>query len=134
MVAEGSRTILLVDDEADFITTLAERLETRGLPAEVVFSGEAALLRFDGTPPEAMVLDLCMPGMDGLEVMRRLHARQAPTQVIILTGHGSDAERRRAVELGVFAYLTKPVEIDVHARTLRAALAKYARAEEAVPA
>lgn len=124
MVVGAAPEILLVDDEEDFVLTLAERLETRGMSSVVVHSGEAALARFAASIPAVMVLDLNMPGMKGLEVLRRVKAMGAPTQVIILTGHGSEQERRRANEIGAFAYLNKPVHIDVLADTMRRAFAK----------
>ena len=65
-----------------------------------------------------------MPGIDGLEVLRRVKKDKPHTEVIILTGHGSDKEREHAEELGAFAYLNKPVDIDVLADTMKRAYAK----------
>jgi len=131
MVFAITPKILLVDDEEDFVITLAERLETRGLPSRVVHTGEAALECFAESSPDVMLLDLNMPGMGGLEVLRRVKALEAPTKVIILTGHGSDGERRRAAELGAFAYLNKPVHIEVLSDTMNQALVKLAAEAEA---
>ena len=78
--------------------------------------------------PEVMVLDLKMPGIDGMEVLRRVKRTHPRTEVIILTGHGSDAEEVLAGELGAFAYLRKPVDIEVLTKTMKAA---YHRLEEA---
>ncbi len=77
--------------------------------------------------PEVMVLDLKMPGIDGLEVLRRVKRTHPLTEVIILTGHGSDKEKRLAKELGAFAYLQKPVDIEELTETMKAA---YRRLEE----
>lgn len=118
----GFRT-LLVDDEQEFVHTLSERLQTRNLVSDVVYDGEQALAALEDEPPEVMVLDLKMPGIDGLEVLERVKRDHPAIEVIILTGHGSDAERLRAEELGAFAYLQKPVDIDVLAATMRAAYA-----------
>jgi DNA-binding response OmpR family regulator len=71
-----------------------------------------------------MVLDLRMPGIDGLEVLRRVKLEKPAVEVIILTGHGSEQEERRALELGAFAYLEKPVNIDVLAETMKQAYSK----------
>ena len=116
--------MLLVDDEREFVLTLAERLETRNLPARVAYDGEEALAVMEVDPADVVVLDLRMPGLDGLEVLRRVKRRAPTTEVIILTGHGSDTEQERAEELGAFAYLTKPVDIEVLAQTMRRAYAQ----------
>jgi len=71
--------------------------------------------------PEVMILDLKMPGIDGIEVLRRVKAENPDIQVIILTGHGSEEDRKVCMELGAFAYLHKPVDIEVLSRTLREA-------------
>jgi two-component system response regulator CpxR len=78
--------------------------------------------------PEVMVLDLKMPGIDGMEVLRRVKRTNPGTEVIILTGHGSDREEALAAELGAFAYLRKPVDIEVLTETMKAA---YRKVEEA---
>ena len=114
---------LLVDDEKEFVQTLSERLSTRNLLSDVVYDGEQALAALDEAPPEVMVLDLKMPGIDGIEVLERVKRDHPAVEVIILTGHGSDVERERAEDLGAFAYLQKPVDIDVLARTMKAAYA-----------
>ncbi|OGQ96007.1 MAG: hypothetical protein A2284_13795 [Deltaproteobacteria bacterium RIFOXYA12_FULL_61_11] len=104
--------VLLVDDERDFVLTLSERLEMRNLASDVVYSGEEALAYLEERRPEVMVLDLRMPGMDGLEVLQRLRTTHPEVRVIILTGHGSEQDQQKAMELGAFAYLQKPVAID----------------------
>jgi two-component system response regulator CpxR len=81
--------------------------------------------------PEVMVLDLKMPGIDGLEVLRRVKRTHPKTEVIILTGHGSDAEEVLAGELGAFAYLRKPVDIDLLTETMKAAYRKVNEARGA---
>ncbi|MBS1262507.1 MAG: Sporulation initiation phosphotransferase F [Calditrichaeota bacterium] len=123
--------ILLVDDEKEFVHSLSERLQTRNLESSVVYDGEQALEFVRESEPEVMVLDLKMPGIDGIEVLRRMKRDHPHVEVIILTGHGSDREQKLARELGAFAYLTKPVNIEVLAETLQAAYRKIgsARAE-----
>jgi len=113
--------ILLVDDEREFVLTLSERLEARNLESAVAHDGEEALAIVETDAPDVMVLDLKMPGIDGLEVLRRVKQERPQTEVIILTGHGSDRERVRANELGAFAYLNKPVDIDELAATMKQA-------------
>jgi two-component system response regulator CpxR len=116
--------VLLVDDEREFVHTLSERLQTRNLPAEIVYDGEQALACVENEPPEVMVLDLKMPGIDGIEVLRQVKQTHPEVEVIILTGHGSEREEQLARELGAFAYLRKPVDVDVLTRTMQAAYRK----------
>jgi DNA-binding NtrC family response regulator len=106
--------VLLVDDEEEFVKTLAERLQLRGsgFGSEVVLSGEAALHKIGDEPPDVMVLDLKMPGIDGIEVLRRVKQNYPDVQVIILTGHGSEKDEEAARRLGAFDYLQKPANID----------------------
>ena len=81
--------ILIVDDEVEFAETFAERLELRGFTAHIAHSGEQALQIVGEGRAKIMVLDLKMPGMDGLEVLRRVKASNPDVEVIILSGHGS---------------------------------------------
>jgi DNA-binding NtrC family response regulator len=74
--------------------------------------------------PEVMVLDLKMPGIDGFEVLRRINKDHPSIEVIILTGHGSAKDRDKCMDLGAFAYLEKPVDIDLLTRTINQAYAK----------
>ncbi len=116
--------VLLVDDEQEFVHTLSERLQTRNIAPVIAYDGEGALEMVASDQPEVMVLDLKMPGIDGLEVLRRVKRTHPETEVIILTGHGSEAEERVAAELGAFAYLRKPVDIDVLTETMKEAYRK----------
>ncbi|HKI81103.1 MAG TPA: response regulator, partial [Pseudodesulfovibrio sp.] len=120
--------VLLVDDEREFVQTLSERLMMRDMGSAVVYDGESALNLVRDDEPEVMILDLKMPGIDGIEVLRRVKSEHPDIEVIILTGHGSEADRKVCMELGAFAYLHKPVDIDVLSETLRAANEKI-RAE-----
>lgn len=104
--------LLLVDDEENFVKTLAERLEIRGLKPEVVLSGEEALEFMVKDLPDVIVLDLRMPGIDGMEVLRRVKKSKPDVQVIILTGHGTDKDQQEAMRIGAFEYHKKPVDID----------------------
>ncbi|MEF2230599.1 MAG: response regulator [Pseudodesulfovibrio sp.] len=113
--------VLLVDDEREFAQTLSERLMMRDMGSAVVYDGESALNLVDEDEPDVMVLDLKMPGIDGIEVLRRVKKEHPGIEVIILTGHGSDKDREVCMALGAFAYLHKPVDIDVLSETLRAA-------------
>ena len=104
-------TILLVDDEKQFVDTLAERLAMRGFTARVAYDGPQALKAVE-EPTDVIVLDLRMPGMDGFEVLRNVKKSNPQVQVIILTGHGGDAEEQTAYRMGAYNFLKKPMDID----------------------
>ncbi|UCF92971.1 MAG: response regulator [Desulfobacterales bacterium] len=118
---ERPSKVLLVDDEREFAQTLSERLLMRDMGSTVAYDGESALNMIQEDEPEVMILDLKMPGIDGIEVLRRVKATRPEIEVIILTGHGSEADRETCMQLGAFAYLQKPVDIGVLTETLKKA-------------
>ncbi len=130
MDLEVPRKILLVDDEVEFVQTLSERLETRNLESAVAYDGTEALAIAERDAPDVMVLDMKMPGLDGMEVLRRVKERHPRTEVIVLTAHGSDREKRAALDMGAFAYLRKPADIDDLARLMKDAYAKVQRSAD----
>ncbi|SPJ13779.1 Response regulator receiver protein (fragment) [Syntrophobacter sp. SbD2] len=103
--------ILIVDDEVEFAEAFAERLQLRGFTAHIAYSGEQALRIVDQGAVNIMVLDLRMPGMDGLEVLRRVKKSHPEVEVIMLSGHGSEMDEAYGRNLGAFAYLRKPADI-----------------------
>lgn len=113
--------ILLVDDEEDFIATLSERLSLRDMNSQSASSGEEALKSVGDSVPDIIVLDLKMPGIDGMEVLRRVKQYFPQIQVIILTGHGNDLDEAEARKLGAFDYLRKPVDIELLVARIREA-------------
>ena len=113
--------VLLVDDEQKFVQTLSERLQMRDLENETVYDGEQALSFVDNREPDVMVLDLKMPGIDGMEVLRRVTKKFPRIRVIILTGHGTDRDEEESRRIGVFDYLKKPVDIEVLVNRIKAA-------------
>jgi len=113
--------VLMVDDEEDFVTTLSERMKMREVDSEVALDGEQALQRVEDEIPDVMVLDLKMPGIDGLEVLRRVRKAYPQIPVVILTGHGSEKDEAEARRLGAFDYLQKPVDIEKLVKILRKA-------------
>ncbi|WP_243313086.1 response regulator [Fundidesulfovibrio agrisoli] len=104
--------LLLVDDEENFVNTLAERMKMRDVPSKVVYSGEAALDALKTGEPDVMILDLRMPGIDGMEVLRKVRQTNPTVRIIILTGHGTDLDEEEARKLGAFHYHKKPIDID----------------------
>lgn len=120
--------VLLVDDEESYVKTLAERMEMRDVGSRVALSGEEALRMLEDEPPDVMVLDLRMPGIDGMEVLERVKKEHPQIEVIILTGHGSDQEEKEARRLGAFEYLQKPADTRHLLDTVRAAWKKSLQA------
>ena len=105
--------VLLVDDEVQFVDTLAQRLRLRELKVDTVYDGPQALDFIRRVEPDVIVLDLKMPGLHGIEVLREIKAKMPQIQVIILTGHGTDKDEEEAHKLGGFEFLHKPAEIDL---------------------
>jgi len=116
--------VLLVDDERKFVQTLSECLLVRDMGSAVAYDGESALNMINEDEPEVMILDLKMPGIDGLEVLKQVKATKPGIEVIILTGQGSESDEKICMELGAFAYLQKPVNIDILSETLKKAKEK----------
>lgn len=104
--------VLLVDDEVDFSSTLAKRLQKRGLLVQTAESGDQALDTLRRVAVDVAVLDIRMPGMDGLETLRHMKKLFPLVEIILLTGHASLEAAVNGMELGAFDYLIKPVEID----------------------
>ena len=104
--------ILLVDDEADFLETLSKRLTRRGLTVSKAPGGQEALEFLSGTSVDAVVLDVKMPGMSGLEVLREIKSRWPQTEVIMLSGHADVQVAVKGLEMGAFDYLMKPTDIE----------------------
>ncbi|AKJ07813.1 two-component system response regulator RegA [Archangium gephyra] len=105
-------TLLLVDDEAVFRERLARAFRERGFEVSTAGSYDEALGLATKESPELAVVDLRMPGRGGLELVRALHALDASTRIIVLTGYGSIATAVEAVKLGAFNYLPKPADVD----------------------
>lgn len=110
--------VLLVDDERDFVQTLSERLIMRDMGSAVAYDGESALTMIADEEPEVMILDLRMPGIDGIEVLRQVKTTNPDIEVIVLTGHGTEKDKDVCMELGAFAFLQKPVDIQLLSQTL----------------
>jgi CheY-like chemotaxis protein len=113
--------VLFVDDEREFVQTVSQRLISRDVGTYGVYNGEEALEIINEDRPEVMVLDLKMPGLHGLEVLRRTKEIAPEVEVIILTGHGTVKDEHECMELGAFAYLNKPVDIEQLSATIKEA-------------
>jgi DNA-binding NtrC family response regulator len=123
--------VLLVDDEEDFVKSLSERIKMRDLDSDVALNGEEALRLVDDEVPDVMVLDLKMPGIDGMEVLRRIKKAYPQVQVIMLTGHGSEKDEKEARRLGAFEYLEKPTSIDTLVKYIKRAFKSFDKHMEA---
>jgi DNA-binding response OmpR family regulator len=119
--------VLLVDDEREFIQTLSERLLMRDMGSAVAYDGESALNLIKDDEPEVIIVDLKMPGVDGFDVLRKVKATRPQIEVIILTGHGSEEDRQLCMDLGAFAYLQKPLDINELSDTIQQANEKIRR-------
>jgi DNA-binding NtrC family response regulator len=104
--------LLLVDDEDDFRTTLANRLRKRHLEVRDVENGLKAIETVKETPFDIAVIDVKMPGMDGLETLRQIKQINPLIEVIMLTGHASVESGIEGMRSGAFDYLMKPCDIN----------------------
>jgi two-component system, OmpR family, response regulator len=111
MTSGDAPTVLLVDDEIDFITTLAQRLELRGIQVLLAHDGAGALAQM-AAGPQVVFLDLLMPGVGGLEVLEAIKRDYPQVPVILLSGRGSDQDAAEGVRRGAWACLLKPLQIE----------------------
>jgi len=104
--------VLFVDDEVDFLDTLLKRMRKRRVNVSGVKSGEDALAWLSDNPADVVVLDVRMPGMDGIETLKAIKKFNPLVEIIMLTGHANLEVARKGMELGAFDYLMKPIDID----------------------
>ncbi len=116
--------VLLVDDEEIFTRNIAKLLSHRGYRVTAVNSGDAAIRALEEQPFDVLVLDLKMPGLDGIATFREMLKLGLSVETIILTGHGSIDTALEAVKLGAHDYLTKPCEIEELVAKIDSALGK----------
>ena len=128
-----SLSVLLVDDEVEFLETLEKRLKKRKLSVTGARNGEDALELLQRVPVDVVVLDVKMPGMGGLEVLRRIKELKPRVEVIMLTGHANVEMAIEGMELGAFDYLMKPMDIDELLYKLQDAYKKKLLHEKNVP-
>jgi DNA-binding NtrC family response regulator len=116
--------VLLVDDETIFTKNMSKLLKNRGYAVTAVNSGDAAIRELEQNPVDVIVLDLKMPGMDGITTLKEIMKLGLFTETLILTGHGSIDSALEAMKLGAYDYLTKPCEIDELVAKIEAAWGK----------
>ena len=104
--------VLIIDDEVVFCENMAKLLNTRGYQVKTVNEGEEAISALKKEVYDVVVLDLKMPGMNGIDVLKKINELGVSSQVIMLTGHGGVDTAMEAVKLGAFDYIPKPCEVD----------------------
>jgi two-component system NtrC family sensor kinase len=122
--------VLLVDDEDDFRQTVAKRLIKRGINAKQAASGEDCLNALENETADVVVLDVKMPGMDGIETLHHIKKGHPKTEVIMLTGHATTQDGVDGIKSGAFDYLSKPIELEHLLGKIRQAHEKLIREEE----
>jgi len=106
-----NKTILIVDDEKDLCTVLDNSLSQDGYRVLTAFNGKTALQLAKKEEPDLVLLDIRMPGMDGIEVLRKIKKMKKKTIVIMFTAYGTLETARKAMELGAYDYVTKPIDL-----------------------
>src|ERR671923_2165850 len=117
-----SEALLVVDDDAPIRRMLARTLAAEGYEVEAVADGGAALAAVERSVPDGIVLDVTMPGLDGLAVTRRLRAKRLPVPILLLTARDAVAERVAGLDAGADDYLVKPFDVDELTARIRALL------------
>ncbi len=105
-------SVLVVDDEKDFVEMLSLRLQEAGEKVSTAYSGKECLEILEASPIDVVILDIKMPGMDGIETLGEIRKRFPIIEVIMLTGHGSTETAVEGMKLGAFDYLLKPADFD----------------------
>ena len=104
--------IMLVDDETEFLEVMSERLTARGIDVATSTSAEEAIGRLGKETFDAVILDLQMPGMDGLEALKHMKEKRPELQVILLTGHATVEKGVEAIKLGAMDLIEKPADLE----------------------
>src|SRR5210317_181332 len=113
MMEKRKANVLLVDDEEQFLDALSQRLEARGLKVKAVTSGEDAVDQVEDHNFDAIIVDLAMPGIDGIETLKRIKEKRPDLEIIMLTGHATVKSGIEAMKLGADDFLEKPVDLSL---------------------
>jgi DNA-binding NtrC family response regulator len=124
--------VLLVDDEEEFVETLAQRLEVRDFEVTTAFNGADALERLEREDVDLVVLDLQMPGVDGISVLRSIKDLKPLVEVIMLTGHATVETAIEGMKLGAFDFLIKPTETEELVEKINRAFGRKSEQDERI--
>lgn len=124
--------VLLVDDEKDFVEMLSLRLNEVGEKVTTAYSGQECLETLENKEIDVVILDIKMPGMDGMETLGEIKKRFPLVEVIMLTGHGSTETAVEGMKMGAFDYLMKPADFDDLTIKLEAARKRKDEQEERI--
>ncbi len=116
--------VLLVDDEKKFLEVMSERLTTRGVTVTTATSAAEALEQIEANLFDAVILDLKMPGMDGIEALKRMKAKRPELQIILLTGHATVEKGVEAIKLGAMDFVEKPADLEYLSEKIKQAKQK----------
>ena len=116
--------VLLVDDEKEFVDALCERIKLRSFESNVAYDGEQAIEIVSNQVPDIIVLDLNMPNLDGMEVIRVVKGKYPDVEIIVLTGYASIYSRIDVMLMGAFDFLEKPVDMNLLIETIHQAYKK----------
>lgn len=124
--------LLIVDDEERFLTTTTKLMEKRGINTKKASNGSDALRIIDESPVDVVILDVKMPGMDGVETLKRMKRNYPLIEVIMLTGHGSVDSAVKGLRMGAFDYVMKPCDIPDLLEKIESAYAKKLSMEDKI--
>jgi len=124
--------VLIVDDEKDFVEMLSLRLNEIGEKVTPAYSGQEGLETLEKASIDVVILDIKMPGMDGIETLREIKKRFPLVEVIMLTGHGSTETAVEGMKMGAFDYLMKPADFDDLTAKMEAARKRKEEQEERI--
>jgi two-component system, OmpR family, response regulator CpxR len=124
--------VLLVDDEEQFVEVLGQRLETRGFAVTSAFNGDDALAFIQDKEVDVVVLDVQMPGRDGVDTLREIKRIKPIVEVLMLTGHGTVETAIEGMKLGAYDYLMKPTDTNELVEKISKAHARKREQEERI--
>lgn len=125
--------VMLVDDEVPFVETMTKRLKKRDLDVVAAFSGREALdILMENPGVEVVILDVKMPGLDGIDTLREIKRLYPLCEVVMLTGHATVESAIEGMKLGAFDYLMKPCDMDVLMGKVQEAAARKRQQEDKI--
>lgn len=124
--------VLLIDDEQEFVETLAERLQTRGFSVSTALNGDEGLTRLAEVKPDVVILDVLMPGKNGIQTLKEIKDVNPLVEIMMLTGHATIDTAIEGLKLGAFDYLKKPTDTKELIEKILRAYARKSEQEERI--